>query len=166
MLGFIKNVINKIRYNDEEEYDEYEEYEEYEEDEYEEDPRDRIDTKKREINNQRAKEKQGMFSNVKTASKSSNRVIVVKPNNFDDVFNYCDYLLDGKTIVINMEGLHIDISRRIIDVLTGTIYSIQGQVEKVSAYIIIATPKSVELSGDFGDIISNAYDTSNFNLKL
>ena len=94
------------------------------------------------------------------------KLVLINPSSFDDVQAICDPLLAGKAVVMNLEGLHGDISRRIIDFVSGTSYSIKGNMQKISNYIIIVTPKSIELSGDFADMITNAYETSGFTLKF
>lgn len=81
-------------------------------------------------------------------------VSLVKPTSMDDGPEICDYLLAGKAVVLNMEGIGTDTAQRIIDFASGAAYSMNGNLQKISNYIFIVTPQSVELSGDFPDSAS------------
>ena len=87
--------------------------------------------------------------------KRSMEVSMVKPTSIEDAREICDYLLAGKAVVLNMEGIHTEIAQRIIDFTSGSTYSMNGNLQKISSYIFIATPESVELSGDFQEMIGN-----------
>ena len=97
-------------------------------------------------------------------------VSLVKPTSMEDSKDICDYLLAGKAVVLNMEGIHTEVAQRIIDFASGATYSMNGNLQKISNYIFIATPESVELSGDFQDLLSSAgggnLDVSGIKLRL
>ena len=91
-------------------------------------------------------------------------VSLVKPSSMEDSKDICDYLLAGKAVVLNMEGLHTEVAQRIIDFASGATYSMNGNLQKISSCIFIATPESVELSGDFQDLLSaGAFDVTGLN---
>ncbi|MCI7099036.1 MAG: cell division protein SepF [Lachnospiraceae bacterium] len=60
-----------------------------------------------------------------------------------------DRLLEGKTVLINMEGLELDVAQRIVDFTFGVCYAIKGNMKFPSKYIVIAVPDEVGLSGEF-----------------
>lgn len=94
-------------------------------------------------------------------------VSMVKPTSIEDAKEICDYLLAGKAVVLNMEGLNTEVAQRIIDFTSGATYSMNGNLQKISNYIFIATPESVELSGDFQDLFGGgALDMSGMNMRL
>ena len=102
--------------------------------------------------------------------KRAMEVSLVKPTTMEDSREICDYLLAGKAVVLNMEGIHTETAQRIIDFTSGATYSMNGNLQKISNYIFIATPESVELSGDFQDLLSSAgggnLDVSGIKLRL
>lgn len=99
--------------------------------------------------------------------KRSMEVSMVKPTSIEDAREICDYLLAGKAVVLNMEGIHTEIAQRIIDFTSGATYSMNGNLQKISSYIFIATPETVELSGDFQEMLGNgALDVSGLNIRL
>lgn len=99
----------------------------------------------------------------------SMEVTMIKPTSMEDSRDICDYLLAGKAVVLNMEGIHTETAQRIIDFTSGATYSMNGNLQKISNYIFIATPDSVELSGDFQDILAAGgaiENISGLNIRL
>jgi len=108
-------------------------------------------------------------SNKVVPMKRNMEVSMIRPTSIEDSKEICDYLLAGKTVVLNMEGLNTEIAQRIIDFSSGATYSMNGNLQKISNYIFIATPESVELSGDFQDLLGSgngSLDMSGLNLRL
>ncbi|MDE6960882.1 MAG: cell division protein SepF [Lachnospiraceae bacterium] len=89
---------------------------------------------------------------------SGMEVCVFKPTLFEEAREITDTLLGNCTVVLNFEGLDVEVAQRIIDFTSGSCYAIGGNLQKVSNYIFIVTPKSVDISGDFQDILSGAFD--------
>ncbi len=73
---------------------------------------------------------------------------VVKPTSFNEVTQIADHLLEGKTVVLNLEATQKESARRLIDFLTGVVYSIQGKFKNVAANTFIITPHDVDVTGD------------------
>lgn len=97
----------------------------------------------------------------------SMEVSLIKPTSIEDARDICDFLLAGKAVVLNMEGIHTEVAQRIIDFTSGATYSMSGNLQKISSYIFIATPESVELSGDFQELLSSGtMDVSGLNIHL
>ncbi len=99
--------------------------------------------------------------------RSSMEVSLIKPTSMEDTREICDYLLAGKAVVLNMEGIHMEVAQRIIDFTCGATYSMDGNLQKISNYIFIATPSSVELSGDFPELLADgSVNVSGMNLHF
>ena len=99
--------------------------------------------------------------------RSSMEVSLIKPTSMEDTREICDYLLAGKAVVLNMEGIHMEVAQRIIDFTCGATYSMDGNLQKISNYIFIATPSSVELSGDFPELLADgSMNVSGMNLHF
>ena len=90
-------------------------------------------------------------------------VCVIKPNSVEDAREITETLLANRTVVLNMEGLDVDVAQRIIDFTSGSWYAISGNLQKISHYIFIITPASVDISGDFQEILSGSFDVPSFN---
>jgi cell division inhibitor SepF len=89
-------------------------------------------------------------------------VCVIKPTSVEDAREITETLLNGRTVVLNVEGLNVEIAQRIIDFTSGSCFAISGNLQKISNYIFIITPANVDISGDFQNLV-DSFDTSGFN---
>lgn len=85
-------------------------------------------------------------------------VCVIKPHSMEDAREITETLLANCTVVLNMEGLEVDIAQRIIDFASGSCYAVDGNLQKISSFIFIITPSSVDISGDFQQILNGAFE--------
>ena len=85
-------------------------------------------------------------------------VCVIKPNNMDDSREITETLLSGRTVILNLEGLDLEDAQRIIDFISGAAFAIDGNLQKISHYIFIITPASVDVSGDFSTVLNESFD--------
>ena len=90
--------------------------------------------------------------------KRSMEVSMVKPTSIEDAREICDYLLAGKAVVLNMEGIHTEIAQRIIDFISGATFAISGNLQKISNYIFLVTPTNVDISGDLQDLLGGSME--------
>lgn len=93
---------------------------------------------------------------MKTHKLTASEVNVLKPDDFNDAQLIANNLVNGKTTVLNMEGIDIYDAQRIIDFISGCCYAIDGSLEAISSNIFIIAPAATEVSGDlieeiFGD---------------
>lgn len=85
-------------------------------------------------------------------------VCVIKPTSVEDAREITETLLANRTVVLNLEGLDVDVAQRIIDFTSGSCFAISGNLQKISHYIFIITPSSVDISGDFQDIFGGSFE--------
>ena len=98
----------------------------------------------------------------KVPGSSGMEVCVIKPASVEEAREITETLLSNRTVVLNLEGLDVDIAQRIIDFTSGSCYSINGNLQKISSYIFIITPESVEISGDFQELLGSGFDVATF----
>lgn len=91
-------------------------------------------------------------------SSNGMEVCVIKPTSVEDAREITETLLANRTVVLNLEGLDVDIAQRIIDFTSGSCFAISGNLQKISHYIFIITPSSVDVSGDFQDIFGDSFE--------
>lgn len=94
---------------------------------------------------------------VKKAQGSGMEVCVIKPLSIEDAREITDTLLGNRAVVLNLEGLDVEIAQRIIDFASGSTYAISGNLQMISNYIFIITPASVDISGDFQGVLSSTF---------
>ena len=83
-----------------------------------------------------------------TIDSSSLELKVVRPENTESVFQIADHLLNGRTVVLNLEATNGEDQRRMIDFLSGVSYSIDGTLRKVAYRTYVITPNNVDVSAD------------------
>ncbi len=83
------------------------------------------------------------------------QVVLVKPERFDDASAVADHLNAKRTVVLNLESANKDVSRRILDFLSGVAYANDGQIKKVANCTFIITPYNVGIMGDLLDELEN-----------
>lgn len=102
---------------------------------------------------------------TRKVSGSGMEVCVIKPTSVEEAREITETLLANRTVVLNLEGLDVDVAQRIIDFTSGSCFAISGNLQKISHYIFIITPASVDISGDFQDIFGGgSFDTINNGL--
>lgn len=79
------------------------------------------------------------------------KVVLVKPERFENAAEIADHLRDKRTVVLNLEQTNKDIARRLIDFLSGVAYAQEGKIKKVAVNTYIITPYNVDLMGDLID---------------
>ncbi len=103
--------------------------------------------------NSSKKQQSGKVVNIHTGNQF--KMIVAQPNTFDDAQDICDHLKSKKPVVINLEGIEKQDAQRIIDFLSGSVYALDGSIQKVSCDIFVIAPNNVDVSGDLKDELRN-----------
>ncbi len=81
-------------------------------------------------------------------NQSQMQVVLVKPDRFEDVTAIADHLNEKKTVVLNLEAANRDVSRRIIDFLSGVAYANHGNIRKVANSTFIIVARDVDVMGE------------------
>ena len=173
-MSVIDKFLDVMRLNSDEDYDEfYNDDFEMEEDEPERKRPSRRERKEESNIVETVKEKPVKSTPKITPITKSNRkqvlgmeVCVIKPSSMEDEIEITDTLLNGRTVVINMEGLDVDLAQRIIDFTSGSCFAIGGNLQKISHFILIITPPSVDISGDFQELLSGTFEVPGLNPGL
>ncbi|WP_201713727.1 cell division protein SepF [Rossellomorea arthrocnemi] len=135
----IKSKFKTFFLLDEDEYD-YEE-EKYEE-EYEE---------KKPMKSQLSNSKQNVVS-LQSVQKSS-KMILVEPRVYAEAQEIADHLKNRRSVLVNLQRIQHDQAKRIVDFLSGTVYAIGGDIQRVGDNIFLCTPDNVEVSGNISEFL-------------
>ena len=177
-MGFIDKLLESMRLTPDDEDDNgYYDDDYYDDDGYEEKHTSKRKKAKKEEDDDLYEKDEPASSKPKFASRpgkvvplrSTGRnmeVCSIKPTTYEDAKEICDTLLSGRAVILNLEGLHMEIAQRIIDFTFGACYAMDGNLQKVSNYILVITPANVELSGDFQEIVGEGNSDLNLNIHL
>ena len=89
------------------------------------------------------------------APRKDSKVVLSKPERFEQVTDIADHLRQKHTVVLNLEAASRDDACRIIDFLSGFAYARDGKVKKVAINMFVITPDNVDIKGDIIDELEN-----------
>ena len=115
-----------------------------------------VETPRREVFEERrpkVDERRGKVVNIHATTQL--KVVLVKPERFENAAEIADHLKDKRTVVLNLESTDKDVARRLIDFLSGVAYAGEGKIKKVSANTYMITPYHVDIEGDLIDELEN-----------
>lgn len=88
----------------------------------------------------------GKYLNIHSSSSLS--VVLVKPETFAEATDIADHLNAKKTVVLNLESASKDVSRRLVDFLSGAAYANNGNLKRIANCTFLITPNNVDFAGD------------------
>ena len=100
-----------------------------------------------------APKKDKNYMNINTTAQL--QVVLVKPEIFEDAQEIADNLISKRTVLLNIENLNKDLSRRLIDFLSGVAYAQGGNIKRVANRTYIITPYNVDILGDVLESINS-----------
>ena len=150
-MGFMDELKKIIHPYDDEDYDYEDDFEEPSRD-----SRSPFDDRKedRRSEERRADDRHNKVVNIHATTQL--KVVLVKPERFENASEIADQLKDKRTVVLNLESTNKDVARRLIDFLSGVAYAGEGKIKKVAANTYIITPYSVDIMGDLIDELENS----------
>lgn len=122
-----------------------EEYEEEELDEWLRIPEEENDEKKQKV------------VRLKSVQQSS-RVVLIEPRTYSEVQEIADQLKQRRAVVINLQRLTTEQARRLVDFMSGCVYAINGDIQKLGQDTFLCTPDNVDVSGMISQISENHFN--------
>lgn len=178
-MGVLDKFLDIMKLSDDEDYENDDFFDDDYEDEYEEKPArksllsrikrdDYDDSDDFDEDIDKPSRRSTAISNKVTPMRQSARrasvsmeVCVIKPTSVEDAREISETLLSGRTVILNLEGLDLEIAQRIIDFTSGATFAISGNLQKISNYIFLVTPTNVDISGDLQDLLGgSSFDAS------
>jgi cell division inhibitor SepF len=95
-----------------------------------------------------------------TSSSKSSKVILVEPRTYAESTDIADHLKNRRAVVVNLQRIDSEQGRQIVDFLSGVVYSLGGDIQKIGLSIFLCTPDNVEVSGNISDLIPD-FDNQN-----
>ena len=87
----------------------------------------------------------------KMPTTGSGKMILLEPRAFSESQQIADHLKQRNTVVVNMKRVTPDQAKRIVDFLSGTVYALGGDLQKIGGGIFLCTPKDVDVEGAITD---------------
>lgn len=105
----------------------------------------------KQVQKQQPVQKQNIVS-LQSVQKSS-KVVLVEPRVYAEAQDIADQLKNRRAVVVNLQRIEKDQAKRIVDFLSGTVYAIGGDIQKIGTDIFLCTPDNVEVSGNISQLM-------------
>ncbi|MGG2064758.1 MULTISPECIES: cell division protein SepF [unclassified Bacillus (in: firmicutes)] len=102
--------------------------------------------------------KQNVVS-IETA-KHPSKVVLLEPRTYSEAQGIADHLKGRRAVVINLQRMSTDQALRIVDFLSGTVYAIGGDIQKLGPKTFICTPDNVDIVGAISELFGEEEDTN------
>lgn len=93
---------------------------------------------------------------VNISATTQMQVVLARPERFEQATELADHLREKRAVVVNMESADRDLTRRVVDFLSGCAYALDGRVKKIAVSTFLATPCNVDIVGDIIDELENS----------
>lgn len=177
-MGVLDKFMDIMKLNDDEDYeDDFFDDEDYEDLEDEKPAKKNFFKKEKKVEEEedeevftsKAKPARSSASKVtpmrQPARKAAMEVCVIKPTSVDDAREITETLLGGSTVILNLEGMDLEVAQRIIDFTSGATFAINGNLQKISNFIFLVTPTNVDISGDLQDLLNSSFDVPSIKTR-
>ncbi|MEH6940532.1 cell division protein SepF [Bacillus sp. JJ722] len=78
----------------------------------------------------------------------NSKMVLVEPRAYSEAQGIADHLNSRRSVVVNLQSISHDQAKRIVDFLSGTVYAIGGDIQRVGTNIFLCTPENVDVSGN------------------
>ncbi len=91
------------------------------------------------------------INTLKEVSDDGNKMILFEPRAYSESQQIADYLKNENAVIVNLKRVTPDQAKRIVDFLSGTLYAIEGGLQKLGGGIFLCTPANVPVEGKISD---------------
>lgn len=92
---------------------------------------------------------------VNIHNNSQIKMVLVTPQSYEEARDVCDYIRARKPVVVNLENMDHQIAQRIMDFLSGSCYSLNGDIKRVTKNIFVLAPDNVDVSSETANEFSS-----------
>ncbi|MCM3408999.1 cell division protein SepF [Metabacillus litoralis] len=84
----------------------------------------------------------------------SSKVVLSEPRVYAEAQEVADHLKNRRAVVVNLQSIQRDQAKRIVDFLSGTVYAIGGDIQRIGMNIFLCTPDNVDVSGSISELVT------------
>ncbi|RDW17914.1 cell division protein SepF [Oceanobacillus chungangensis] len=88
---------------------------------------------------------------LSSVQQPSSKVVLCEPRNYNEAQEIADNIVNRRAVVINLQRVDHDHAKRIVDFLSGTVYAVNGDIQKLGAETFLCTPDNVDVSGTISE---------------
>src|SRR5690625_3497601 len=89
--------------------------------------------------------------NLKSMKQPTSKVVLCEPRTYNEAQEIADNIVNRRAVVINLERVDHIQAKRIVDFLSGTVYAVNGDIQKLGAQTFLCTPDNIEVTGTISE---------------
>lgn len=83
------------------------------------------------------------------------KVVLAEPRSYEETQDIADHVVNRRSVVINLQRVDHQQAKRIVDFLSGTVYAVSGEIQKLGPHTFLCTPDNVEITGNITQMIED-----------
>ncbi|MFD2760527.1 cell division protein SepF [Lentibacillus juripiscarius] len=91
--------------------------------------------------------------NLTSIQQPASKVVLYEPRNYNEAQEIADNVVNKRAAVINLQRIDQQQAKRIVDFLSGTVYAVNGDIQKLGDQTFLCTPENVDVSGSITDTL-------------
>jgi cell division inhibitor SepF len=88
----------------------------------------------------------------------NSKVVLCEPRTYNEAQEIADNIVSKRAVVINLQRVDRNQAKRIVDFLSGTVYALNGDIQKLGSETFLCTPENIDVSGTITDTLINEDD--------
>jgi len=96
--------------------------------------------------------------NLSSIQNTNSKVVLAEPRNYNEAQDIADNIVNRRAVIINLQRVDRQQAKRIVDFLSGTVYAVKGDIQKLGAETFLCTPDNVEVSGSISEMLYEQED--------
>ncbi|SNZ09395.1 cell division inhibitor SepF [Terribacillus aidingensis] len=84
---------------------------------------------------------------------ASSKVVLCEPRTYNEAQEIADHVVNRRAVVLNLQRVDHQQAKRIVDFLSGTVYALNGDIQKLGSQTFLCAPDNIELTGNITDMI-------------
>ncbi|WP_053219741.1 cell division protein SepF [Virgibacillus senegalensis] len=88
----------------------------------------------------------------------ASKVVLLEPRTYSEAQEIADNIVNRRAVVINLQRVDHNQAKRIVDFLSGTVYAVSGDIQKLGSHTFLCTPDNVDVSGTISDMFEEDFD--------
>lgn len=101
------------------------------------------------------KAKQEKVVSLKALQQSNAKLVICEPRSYSEAKDIADNLINRRAVIINFQLVNPDIAKNLIDFLSGTVYALNGTIQKLGPKTFLCTPDNMDVSGAVSEIFND-----------
>lgn len=91
--------------------------------------------------------------NLTSIQQPTSKVVLYEPRSYNEAQEIADHIINRRSVVINLQRVDHEQAKRIVDFLSGTVYAVNGDIQKLGAETFLCTPDNVDVTGSITDTL-------------